>query len=159
MLSCHLCMDGWLLRKHSLAFNHAAPLPCVRSTEIVIWRREFIGVAIERLSTILPKNDTRDSGRWDGETGSKIISGRSSSWKLRRGHLAYEMHLSDNYYRTRYSSYHLSRYAQAFDGLGNVLPGTTFQDRQIQPTLGDDASISWLRSIQQARLPGDAMEW
>jgi hypothetical protein len=63
MLPCHLCMDGSLLQKHSLAFNQAATLPCVRSTELVIWRREFIIVAIERLSAILPKNDTCDSGR------------------------------------------------------------------------------------------------
>jgi len=36
MLSCHLCMDGWLLPKHSLALNQAAPLPSVWSTKIII---------------------------------------------------------------------------------------------------------------------------
>jgi len=29
MLSCHQCMDGWQLPKHSLALNQAAPLPRV----------------------------------------------------------------------------------------------------------------------------------
>jgi len=60
MLSCHLCMDSWLLWKHSLALNHSAPLPWVQSTEIVVWRREFIVMAIERLPAILSKDDTRD---------------------------------------------------------------------------------------------------
>ena len=46
MLSSHLCLDDWQLWKHSLAHSQAAPLPCVRSTEIVRRRREFITVAI-----------------------------------------------------------------------------------------------------------------
>jgi len=83
MLSCHLCMDGWLLRKHSLPLTEAAPLPGVRTTELVIWRREFIVIVIERLSAILSKDDTSDSGRWDGEMGRNKISGRSSSGSFR----------------------------------------------------------------------------
>jgi hypothetical protein len=83
-------MDSSLLQKNSLAFNQAAPLPYVRSTKLIIWRREFIIVAIERLSAILPKNDTRNSGRCDGKTRSKAISGTSSGWNLRRRLLEYE---------------------------------------------------------------------
>jgi len=75
MWSCHLRIDGWLLRKHQVALGQAAPLPGVRSTEIVVWRREFIVVAIERPSAILPKDDNHDKGRWDGARWSKKISG------------------------------------------------------------------------------------
>jgi len=67
MLSCQLCMDGWLLSKHTLAPNQAAPLPSVWSTNIVIWRREYMVVAIERLLATLPKDDTNYSGRQDWE--------------------------------------------------------------------------------------------
>jgi len=35
-------------------------------------------MAIERLSVILPNDDTGDCGRSDGGTGGKMISGRSS---------------------------------------------------------------------------------
>jgi len=94
MWSCHRCMDGWLRPNHSLGRSQAAPLPCVRGTEIIVWRREFTVVAIRKISAILPKDDTLDSGRWDGGMESKTISGRSSSWNLRRGLLEYEMHLS-----------------------------------------------------------------
>jgi hypothetical protein len=69
---------------------------------------------------------------------------------LGRRVLEYEMHHSDDNYRTQYSSYPLSQYAKALDALGNILPQITFQDRQIQLGLGDDATISWLGSIQQA---------
>jgi len=131
MLSCHLCMAGWLLRTHSLILNQAAPLPSVQCTEIVVWRPEFVVVGIEWLSAILPKDDTRDSERWDGVTGSKRRSGRSRGWNLRRRLLESVMHLSEDYYRTRYPSYRLSQCAQAFDGLGNILAQTPFQDRQI----------------------------
>jgi len=158
MLSCHLFMDGWLLPKHSLPLNQAAPLPCMRSTKIIVWGRKFTVASIERLSAILPKDDTCDWGKRDWETGSKTISGRSSGWYHRRCLLECEMHLHDDYYRTPYLSYCLSRYAEGFDGLGNVLPQTAFQDREIQPALGDDAAISWLCSIQQAIWPGDALE-
>jgi hypothetical protein len=51
------------------------------------------------------------------------------------------MHHSDYYYRTTYSSQQLSRFTDAFDGLGNVLPRTTLQDGKIQPALVDYASI------------------
>jgi len=104
MLCCHLCMEGWLLRTHLVALNQTALLPCVRSTEIGVWSWEFIVVAIERLSGILPESNICNSGRWDGETGSKSIAGRSSGCSLRTHLLGYEMHLSDNYYRTWYSS-------------------------------------------------------
>jgi hypothetical protein len=43
----------------------------VRSTEIVVWRREFITVAIERLSAILPKQYSRNSGRWNSEAETR----------------------------------------------------------------------------------------
>jgi len=159
MISRHLCMDGWLCRKHSLAFNQVAPLPRVPSTIIVVRRREFIVVAIARWSGVLPKDDNRDAERVDRERGSKTLSERSSSLNLRRRIQEYELHLSDDDYCTQYSSYRLSRYALAFDWLGKVLPGTWFKDRQIQPALGDDAFIFLLCSIQQAKEPGDAMEW
>jgi len=42
MLSCHLFMDGWLLPKHSLPLNQAAPLPCMRSTKIIVWGRNSL---------------------------------------------------------------------------------------------------------------------
>jgi len=71
MISYHLCITGWLLRKHSHPLNQAAPLRCVRSTKIVICRREFIVMAIERQSAILTKDDACDSGRYDEKTGSK----------------------------------------------------------------------------------------
>jgi len=58
MWSCNLCMDGWLLWKHLLAFNQAALLQCMRSTRICIWRRAFIIVPIERLFAILQKHAT-----------------------------------------------------------------------------------------------------
>ena len=111
MLSCHLCMDGRLLRNHSLALNQAAHLLCAQSTEIVIWRLEFIVVECERLSAILPKNDTRDSGRCNGAMGTRTIAGRLSGWNLRRCLLEYEMHLSEDYFWMRYSSFHLLRHA------------------------------------------------
>jgi len=63
MLSCHLCMDGRLLEKHSLAHDQVTLLPGERCTEIVVCSREFIVVAIERQSAILPKDDSRNSGR------------------------------------------------------------------------------------------------
>ena len=88
-----------------------SPLHCVRSTQIIVCRREFIVVAMERLSAIHPIDSTCDSGWWFRETGCKTISGRSSSWNLRRCLLEYEMHLCNDYFCTRYSSYHLSRYA------------------------------------------------
>jgi len=45
-IPCHLCMDRWLLLIHSLGHDQAAPLPSGQSTEIVVWRREFIIMAI-----------------------------------------------------------------------------------------------------------------
>ena len=96
MLSCHLCMHGWLLRKQSPELDQAAPLPCVRSTVIVICSSEFIIVVIGRLSAILPTDDTHDWGRWEGETKCIPIGGRSSRWNLWSPHLEYQMHLPDN---------------------------------------------------------------
>jgi len=116
-------------------------------------------MANERLLAILPKDDTRVSGRCDREMGGKTICGRSSGWNLRRRLVKYGMHRSDDHCRTRYSSYRLARYAAAFDGMGYILPQTTFRDGHSQPALGDDASISWLHSIEQAIWPGDKMEW
>jgi len=106
-------------------------------------------VAIQSPSAILRKDITHYSGTWDCETGNKTISGWSSRWNLSRCLLENEMHPTDNYYHTRYSSFSLSRYACAFDGLGNILARKTFQDRLIQPALGDDASTSWLRLINK----------
>jgi len=145
-----MCMDSRLLQKHSLGLDQAAPLPSVWSTEIVIWRCEFIVVATERLLAILPQDDTRDSVKWGRDMGTRTISGMLSGWNLRRHVLEYEMHLPDDYYCTQYCSSRLSQYHSAFDRLGDVLPWTTFRDRQIQPALGDDASTFWLRSIEQA---------
>jgi len=62
----------------------AAPLPFGERTESMVWRREFIIVAIEWLSAKLPEDDTCDSGRWNWEMGSKAISGRSSGSNLER---------------------------------------------------------------------------
>jgi len=159
MLSCHLWMDGWLLQIHWLAVDQTAPLPRVWSTEIVFCSREFIVMTVQRLSAVLPKDHIPDSGRWDCETGSKTTSGWSRSCNFRRGVLEYKMHLSDDYYCTWCPSYRLYWYAEAFDGLGNVLPRTTIQDREIPPPLGNKVTISWLRSIQQAILPGHVTEW
>jgi len=159
MIFFQLWMYDWPLQKDSLALNETAPLPCAQSTEIVIWRGEFIVVSIARLSAILPKDESRDSGRWDGETGRKTISGGLSGWNLRRHPLEYDMHLSNNYYHTLYSSSLLSQYASAFDGLGHIHPRTPFLDRQLWSAPGNDASISWLRTIPQAIEPGEAMEW
>jgi len=103
MWSWHLYVDGRLLQKHSLALVQAAPLPWLRGTELVVWRREFLAVAIERLLSILPQNDTCNSQRWDRGMGSKTISGRSTSWNLGRCLLECRMHYPDDYYRTRYS--------------------------------------------------------
>jgi len=128
MLSSQLCMDSWLHWKQSLTLDLSAPLHGVRSTDIVIRRWEFIVVANERISAIVRQVNTRDSGRWHGVTGSKRISAWSRGWNLRRCLLDYETHLPDDYDCTWYSSYCLSRYAQASDGLGNILPRTTFQD-------------------------------
>jgi len=126
MLSCHLCMDGWILRNHSIARDHEAPLRCLHSTTIVIWRWEFNVMAIERLLTILQQDDTHNSVGWDGEMGSKTISGRLSGCNLGRHHLEYEMHLPDDCFHTWYPVYSISLYAYIFDWLGNVLPRTTF---------------------------------
>jgi len=60
MLSCHRSMDVWLIRNHSFPLYQASPLPCVRSTEFCVWRREFIVVAIERILAILRNDDTCD---------------------------------------------------------------------------------------------------
>jgi hypothetical protein len=115
---------GRLTTSRTFTINQAALLPGVRSTKIVVWRREFILVAIETLSAILLNNDTRNSGRCDGEWGSNTISGRSSSWHLRMRLLEYETHLANDYYRTRYSSYCLPPTVYTFDGVCNVLPRT-----------------------------------
>ena len=63
MVSYPLCMDGKQLRNQSLALGQAAPMPCVRGAEIVVWQWEFIVVAMEKLLAILPKDNTCDSGR------------------------------------------------------------------------------------------------
>jgi hypothetical protein len=76
--------------------------------KLFAWSREFIVMAIERLSAILPEDETCNSGIGDGLTGSKTISGTSPSWNHRRRIQEYEMHLSNNHYHTQYSSYHLS---------------------------------------------------
>jgi len=159
MLSCHLCMDCCQLRYHSLALEQASPLPNVRSTDIIVWRRASSVMVIERVSRILPKHDKRNSGRRDRRTESKTITGSSSSSNPRRGLQEYEMHLPDHNDCTQYPSYHISLWAKACDELGNVLRGLTFQDRQIPPSLGNDTCLSRLRSIQQAIWPGDPMEW
>jgi len=98
-------MNGWLVQKHSLALNQAAPLPCVRSTEMEVWKREFIVIAMERLLAIVRKHDTRDSGGSEKLTASKTTPAISSRWNLRRHLLEYEMHLSNDFYCTQYSSY------------------------------------------------------
>ena len=121
MSSYHLWMVSWLLRKHSLALDLTAPLPCVSSTDIIISKREYIVVGIERLSSLFPQDDTQDSGRWRDEMGSKTIYGRWSGWKLERPLLEYQMHLSDGYHCSRYASYRSFQYGHTFDGLGNVL--------------------------------------
>jgi len=65
MLTCHLCIDGWLCWKHSFSLNQAAPVPTWQTFEIVVGRREFIVMAIERLSAIFPNHDTCNAGRKD----------------------------------------------------------------------------------------------
>jgi len=95
MLWCHLWMDGWLIRTHSLALDHPAPLPCVEITLIVVCRREFIVVAIERLTAILPRchSRLREMRWWDRMQGhsrkierlepQRVSSGiwNSSTWR------------------------------------------------------------------------------
>jgi len=111
MVSHHLGRDGLVLRKHSLAYKHAATLSCVRSIDIIIVRWEFIVRAIERQSAILPKDDTQDSGRWDRKTCSKAISGWLGRQGLGRNLHENKLHLPDNVYCNRYPPYCLSRYA------------------------------------------------
>ena len=142
MLSCHLCMDSWLIWKHSVALDQAAPVPGIWNPNIVVWRREFIVMVIEIPSTILRKDNSHDSGRWHGEIRKKTISGRLSGWNLRRHCLEYVMHLPDVNYGTWYSSYRLSQYAEGYDGLGTVLRETTFQDWPIELALGNDGSMT-----------------
>jgi len=60
MISWQLRMDRWQRPKHSVAHYEAAQLPCVRSTKIMFRWREIIVVAIEKLSAVLPTNDTND---------------------------------------------------------------------------------------------------
>jgi len=91
--------------------------------------------------------------------GSKTVTGRSSSWNLRSCLLECEMYLPKDYYCVWYSSYHLSWYASAFDGLSNVIPQVTLRHWQIQPAQRDNAFITWLLSIQQAWYPSHATEW
>jgi len=57
------CIDSWLLWKHWLALNQAAPLPCVQKSKIVVWRWEFIVLVILWLLVILPKDNTCYSER------------------------------------------------------------------------------------------------
>jgi len=121
-------------------------------------RREFLILAIGRQSVIHPTDDSCDSARWYGETGSNTLSRWSTHCNFGRHWVDAEMFIPIVYYWNRFSSYHLSRYVWAFGGLGNVFPPTTLQNRQIPPALGKDASISWIRLIQQAISPGDAME-
>jgi len=78
MWFCHRCTDSWLLRNHYHTLDQADPMPSVWLTEIVVWRWDLVVIAIDRLSAIYPQDDCRHSGRWDGETGSKTISGRLS---------------------------------------------------------------------------------
>jgi hypothetical protein len=87
MLSCCECIHGWQLGKQLLALNQVAPLRCGQTTKFDLCRREFIVVATERLSAILPNDDTCYSGRWDTEIGSKTICERLISWRLPRYHL------------------------------------------------------------------------
>jgi len=89
MLSSPPCMDGWLLRTHTLALIPAAPLPAVQCTEIFNWRREFIIMAIVRLSAVRPRHGTCDSGKWNRETRRMTISGSFSGSNLTRHLLQY----------------------------------------------------------------------
>ena len=150
MLSYHLGMDSCPVQQYSVAFDQATPMTGLECTDIISWRREFIFVT--KWETI-----GSTSNRWypqwrrcNGETENKGLSGSSSYCNLQRGLLEYELHLLDDYNGTRYSSAHLSPYAQEFVGLGNTLPQTTFHDSQINPALGDNASISWFSFIKQA---------
>jgi len=142
MLSCHLCMDGWLLQKHSAALDQVAPSPSVWSTEINFYIRELIVVAIDRLLAMLPKVDTHDSRRWEGESGSKIISGRLSVCNLRRRLLEYILHLPHDAYCTWHCSHWISGSANAFDRLVRVCSWASLQVWQVQRALRDEVSIS-----------------
>jgi hypothetical protein len=150
LLWCELCMDGWLFWIHSHALNQAAPLPCEQSTEMSVWRKVFIVTAIERPLAILPKDDTPISGRWVGGTASQTIPGRSHGWNHSRHLRECEMHLANDIYHTWYTSQTKSQHAWAFIGFGNILLQTIFRYQIYHPALCDDASISWLRIIQQA---------
>jgi len=48
----------------------------------MIWPREFIVVAIDRLSAIVPKDDTHNSVILDGNRGYSTISGRLNGWNI-----------------------------------------------------------------------------
>jgi hypothetical protein len=109
----------------------------MEKTEIIEWRCEFIIMTIERISAMNPKLYGRDSGTSDRKIRTEAVSFTSTSWYLGRHHLGDAIHLLDDNYHTRYHSYHLSQYAKAFKGVGNVLPGTTFQDQQIQSAVGN----------------------
>jgi len=91
MLSCFRCMHGWLLCKQSLAFNQAAPLRCVWCTDIIVWKREFIVVAIEWLWAVYPKLiPTTQGDRTDRENVRQSLKDRAKGtsegmfWNLKR---------------------------------------------------------------------------
>jgi hypothetical protein len=73
-----------LLTKHSLPLKQASPVPTVRCIQFVVWKTNFIVVAIERLYGTLLNNHTSNSGRCDKKTEINQIAGRWSSWNFER---------------------------------------------------------------------------
>jgi len=79
----------------STSTRSTGPIAHFAKPKFIVCRRYFVVVAIERLLAILSKDVPHDSGRWDGETGSKTIAGGSSGWNLGRRLLDYERHHPD----------------------------------------------------------------
>jgi len=75
-----------VLWNHSLALKQATPLPCVRSTENVIWRRKFMVVGIGWLLALLPKDNSLNSLKWDARQYAEdwpVATSEGNIWNIK----------------------------------------------------------------------------
>jgi hypothetical protein len=96
-----LYVHGWLITsKNSVAFDYAVLPHGMPNSEMIISQKEFIVIAIDRLSAILPIVNTSNLWTQDGVTGRKMVSGSSGGWIFRWHLVDYKLHHPDNHYHT-----------------------------------------------------------